>query len=136
MSVLTPPSGIKPFETELSFVWFDEEGLFHSVTKKGTRLDKAALEKTFAFIAQNKKTEKILWIGDITQASPAEKEARLFAAQETPKFIKALALITNSFLSKTIADLFLLIHQPPYPTKMFSDVNEAKKWIGQFKDQV
>lgn len=130
-----PPKNTVVFETELSVMWFDHDGIFCSVTKKNSSLTKEALLLSFEYLNQNKKEEKICWLGDITQASPPTKEARTFAAEETPKFIKALALITNSSLSKMIAELFLLVKKPPYPTKMFSTEVEAKNWLKQYVEK-
>ena len=113
-------------------MWFDEDGVFRSVTKKDKTVDKQAMQITFDYIHQFKCSEKICWIGDITNASPVEKEARAYAAEETPKFIRALAVITNSSVSKMMADLFLLVYKPPYPTKLFTNEKDAKEWIKRF----
>jgi hypothetical protein len=129
---MVPSNNIKPYETDYSTMWFDEEGIFHSVTKKERVVDIDVLKSTFEYISKNKKSEKICWIGDVSNASPVEKEARAYAAQETPKFIKALAVITNSSMSKMMADLFLLVYKPSFPIKLFTDQEEATKWIKGF----
>jgi hypothetical protein len=126
---MLPPKNIQPFETDLSTMWFDEDGMFYSITKPNSKLNKEGLKQSFEYILNNKKHDKICWLGDVTNAGPAEKEARKYSAEETPKFVKALALITNSALSKMIAELYLMVAKPPYPTKMFTDEQEAKEWL-------
>jgi hypothetical protein len=124
--------GIETYETDLSIMYFDNDGIFHSKTKKGSVLNKEALELTFKYIRKHTGDKKICWIGDITEAPPPEKTARDFAAQETPKLIMALALITNSSLSKMIAEIFLLVKKPPYPTKFFKTEEEGLAWLKTF----
>jgi hypothetical protein len=48
--------------------------------------------------------------------------------------IKALALLTNSSLSKMIAEIFMLVKKPPYPTRMFTSEAEALIWIRSYLD--
>jgi len=129
---MQPDKKTKVFETALSIMWFDEQGIFCSVVKQNASLTKGALTETFDFINRNAGGKKICWVGDVTHASFPTQEARDFAGEETPKFIKALALITNSQLSKMISNLFFALKRPPYPTKMFRNEKEAKDWLKQY----
>ena len=131
---LKVPEGIEPHQTSLSVMWFDREGIFYSVTQKNTVLRKSNLAETFAYIRSVSPEKKVCWIGDVTDIPPPEKEARDFAAEETPKLIKALALITNSSLSKMIAEIFMLVKKPPYPTRMFTNAADARAWIRSYLD--
>lgn len=129
MPALQPPTAHKVFEIPLSTMWFDEDGIFNSVTKKDAALTKEALMVTFDFIQKNASGKKICWLGDVTNASLPTTEARDYAGEETPKFIKALALITNSELSRMIANVFLVLKKPPYPTRLFTNVQDARAWL-------
>jgi len=77
-------------ETELSTMWFDDDGIFCTVTKKGVTITKERLSITFEFIRYKAGDKKVCWLGDVTAASFPTDEARDFAGEETPKFIKAL----------------------------------------------
>ncbi|MGQ0829315.1 MAG: DUF7793 family protein [Bacteroidota bacterium] len=46
--------------------------------------------------------------------------------------MKALALLTRSPLSRMIANIYLTLKKPAYPTKVFSDETEARKWLKQY----
>ena len=129
---LKPDPGSKLFETDLSVMWFDANGIFCSVTKKNASLDKKALELTFEYIRKNSPNKKICWVGDVTDAGFPTQEARDFAGEQTPHLIKALALITNSEISRLIANVFMVLKKPPYPTKMFTKAEDAKAWVKQF----
>jgi len=115
-------------------MWFDKDGIFNSITRKNSVLDKKSLVETFDYIKKNAGNKKVCWISNVTDVLPPEKEVRDFAATETPKIVKALALITNSSLSKMIAEIFMLVKRPPYPTKLFTNEAEAREWLRKYCD--
>ena len=110
-------------------MWFDHEGIFYSVTKSNSKLDKTGLELTFNYIRSKAGDKKICWLGDVTNTSAPDKEAKDFAAIASPGIIKVLALITNSSLSIIVSEIFFLVKPPPFPVKMFTNVAEAKAWL-------
>ena len=129
---MKPDNLAEVYDIPLSTMWFDEQGILCSVTKKNAALTKDALTATFDYIKKKSGEKKVCWVGDVTEASFPTQEARDFAGVETPKFIKALALITNSEVSQLIANVFLALKRPPYPTKMFTNEKDAKAWLKQY----
>ena len=115
-----------------STFWFDESGIVCSINKKS---DPQSLEevkeiiKTFNELTGGK---KICLLADATHTSESTKEVRDYVATEFPKFIKAIAILSDSSLGKMIANLFFKLKSQPYPTKMFNDEKEAKDWLQQF----
>ena len=126
---MQPSTLCEIFESPLSVMWFDEDGIFCTVTKKKAPLTKEALIAQFDFIRKRSNGKKICWLGDVTHVSFPTTEARDYAGEETPKFIKALALITNSEISKMVANVFLVLKRPPYPTKLFTNEKDARNWL-------
>jgi hypothetical protein len=120
------------FETELSVMWFDENGILCSVYKKNAVLSKSALEKSFHLIKARSGGKKICWLGEISGVSAADKDTRDYAAAHTPEFVKALAILSSSPFANFIANIYLNLKKAPYPRKLFSDEAEAKKWLKQF----
>lgn len=125
-------TNIQVYETELSRMWFDEEGIFCSVVKKNVTMTKERVQLTFEFIRSQAGHEKVCWLADITQAEFLTEEARNYAGVVTPKLVKALALITNSVISRMIANVFIALKKPPYPTKMFTSEANAREWLRQY----
>lgn len=119
-------------QTELSTMWFDDDGIFHTVTRKDASVTKEMLMETFAFIHEQAGDQKICWLGDVTEMSFPTDEARDFAGEVTPKFVKALALVTNSKLSRIIANVYLTLKKPSYPTRMFTNKENAREWLKQY----
>jgi hypothetical protein len=44
--------------------------------------------------------------------------------------ISSLALVGTSVVDKTIAEYFIRVHQPAYPTQYFETVDQARFWLG------
>ncbi|MBI3510630.1 MAG: hypothetical protein HY064_08195 [Bacteroidetes bacterium] len=113
-------------------MWFEDDGIFCSVFNKGAVLTKDSLHNSFRQIAELSNGKKICWLGEVTNVGGADKETRELASEETPKLVKALAIITNSPISSMLANLYLGLKKPPFPAKLFTDENKARQWLRQY----
>jgi hypothetical protein len=130
---MTPPENIEVHENATSTWWLEESGILCSISKKDA--PDLNREQSLQQIAElNKITggKKMCMLLEITYGRPSKREDREFAAAELQKIIKALALVSKSALGKMVANLFFNLKPPPYPTKMFSDENEAREWLQQY----
>jgi hypothetical protein len=123
------PKNVKAIEFPTSTMWFDENGILCSISKKAPpqsiEESKKGMEEFYKIFGN----EKHCMLIDITNASPTNKEARDYAATELPKVVKAIAMISNSALGRMLANLFFGLKPPPYPAKMFSNETKAKEWL-------
>jgi hypothetical protein len=130
--MLTKPTNTTIMEWPTSTLWFDEDGILCSISKKTAQptLEEArqTLEEFKALIGDR----KICMLIDVTQTSESSRELRDYAAEEFPKFVKAIAMVSDSPLGKMLANLFFTLKTQPYPTKMFSNEVEAKAWLKQY----
>lgn len=126
------PINARTFETDMSVMWFDEDGILCSMYKKNAVLTKGALEKSFQLIATHSGGKKICWLGEVTNISTPDKETRDFAAAQTPVFVKALAILSYSPFANFIANIYLNLKKSPYPRKLFSNEIQAKNWLKQY----
>lgn len=63
------------------------------------------------------------------------REARAYyAGTEPKKYITAVAILTKSSVGKAVANFFLSLTKPSLPTRMFTDFDEARKWLLQFTE--
>lgn len=66
----------------------------------------------------------------MTNVKHVTKEAReYFASKEGCKKIKSCAIITNSIVTRVIANFFLTLNKPLVPTKLFTNEEHAKQWL-------
>lgn len=79
-------------------------------------------------IAFSKETNR-LCLFDIRGLKYVDKAARDYLGKEGTQYIKAGALIVRSPLTKTLANLFLMINKPQVPTKLFTNKKDAKEWL-------
>lgn len=130
--MLNIPDNVNIKEWGNSTTWFNEDGILYSVSRKGPP---PSLDESRAQIEEFKKmigNKKICMLADVTNTTESSREVRDYAAEELPKFIKAIAMVSGSAVGKMLANLFFTIKTQPYPTKMFSNEKDAKKWLEQF----
>ena len=70
---------------------------------------------------------------DITHIKHSTKEARDYFANEGNEGVVASAIIVSSPMLKMAANFYIKVNQPKNPTRMFTNRDEAIKWLGQFK---
>ena len=126
------PTNVDLIETSTSTIWFDETGICCSISKKHPP---QSLEETKKSVENFKKLingKKVCMLLDITNSSPSSKEVRDYIAEEMPKLVIAIAMVSKSPLGRMIGNLFFGLKPPPYPAKMFSYEKEAKEWLKQY----
>lgn len=62
-----------------------------------------------------------------------DKVSRDYFAKEGVKGIVAAALVTNSVYTEFFGNMFLRITQTSIPSKLFSNKEEALRWLEQYK---
>jgi hypothetical protein len=130
--MLSLPENTEIFELPSSFMWFGENGIFYSKTRKTPPRTLDDVKETIVFYKNIVKGRKVCIILDISDYQPPSKEARDYLAVEMPKLVKAMAILSDSPLGRMIANLFFKIKHQPYPMKMFSTEEEATQWIKQY----
>jgi hypothetical protein len=129
---MKPPSNVAVTDTPTSIYWYDENGILCSISKKSAPL---SLEETKAVLEDFKKdlrSDKVCMLIDVTNTSESSRDVRDFAAEEFPKFVKAIAMLSSSALGKMLANLFFSLKTQPYPVRMFNDEKDAKEWLKQY----
>ncbi|WP_373512573.1 hypothetical protein [Persicitalea sp.] len=129
---MVPPENTEVFELPTSTMWFDEHGILCTVAKKVPQQTVEEAKKTMEEFRKITGGKKICLLSDSTDAPPANKEMRDYAAEVIPEIAKAVAIISRSAVGKMAANLFFSIKKQPYPVKMFNDETEAKEWLKQY----
>jgi hypothetical protein len=63
------------------------------------------------------------------------KDARAYLAKEGVEGLVAAALVVNSVYTEFFGNMFLKITQTSIPSKLFTNKEEALKWLEQFKNK-
>lgn len=129
------PKNVKVHEMTASYCWINEEGILFSVPKPGKppEMTEEQIEKEMKAFIEIIGPGKICMVSEANpQSRPPTKEERDRAAELINPIAQAMAIITNSPVSRMIANLFFGLKPPPYPVKMFSNEKDAVEWIRQY----
>jgi len=126
------PQGNTPvYESDVQTFWFDESGILCAVSKDTPRTLERQ-QKTYDLVKQISGNKKVCYLTEVTHVQPPDRETREYVLKESPNLFKAVAVISNSVLGRMIANILFRMKNQPYPTKMFSNENEAKEWLKQY----
>ena len=129
---MEPPKNAELVETRTSISWLEDNGILCSISKKAPEPTVEESKRDIEDFKRRYGNQKFCMLMDITHSTPSSKEMRDWAAEELPKLVKAIAMISNSPLGRMVANLFFGLKPPPYPTKMFSNEHDAREWLKQY----
>jgi len=106
-------------------------GTFHNVklTLEGAK------EIVSVRIDASKSTQSVL-IADVTNLASVTKDARnYFSSEEGSRLLNASAIVVGSEFTSTMANFFIKVNfkKPLIPIKMFSKIEDAEKWIKEYR---
>lgn len=71
---------------------------------------------------------------DITNVRTISKKAREeYVLPGNKEIITAVALITTSNVGRMVGNLFMTLNKPAMPMKMFTNADNAREWLLQYK---
>lgn len=113
-----------------------DDGIVHIIYKGNTHLNlKAAVKVVQDRLAfQNDKSYPVLC--EILGVKSIDKSARDYLALEGSVLVTAVAFIVKLPVSTWLSEFYLHTSKPPIPTKAFSELDEAIKFLNQFKDEI
>ena len=118
------------WDSENEIVWGE---LFADITTEELAKENIDAQERIRDSMNKEKTRVII---DMTAVFEISKEARdYFANERTASIQRATALLIGSAVSRTIGNFFLGLNKPITPTKLFTDPQEAIKWLRTFSDE-
>lgn len=129
MPLFKVPITADVYDVALLKCWMDDDIMF-SISKPGERTIENYEEVISVYKELSKNgTQKLCIIGDITKTEPSAKAVRDFLNAELPKYIKAMALISNSPMGREIGVLFQTLSSSPYPVRVYNNLEDATRWL-------
>lgn len=107
-----------------------EEGLVSVKAFSNAEIDIDEAKEYYSMVAYLSMNKPHCTVIDITGVAYVSSEARKYLQEKSTEWGKtiAVALVTNSFTSKMIANFFVTVNKPNYPIRIFSDVLVANQW--------
>lgn len=118
-------------------IWSDEDGLSWITFESGAEItgEDAAVLLEFAKRTYND-AEYFRVLIDLRSNPVISKEARDFAASgQTVGYISAFAILASDLSMKLVGNFFIHFHKPDQPTRIFTEKNEARKWLLEQREQ-
>ncbi|MFW9993407.1 MAG: hypothetical protein ACFFD4_15290 [Candidatus Odinarchaeota archaeon] len=121
-------------ETRVARVRLEEDGIVRvvAIANRGEVMFNDAVEILAAHVkvTGGKKLPALI---DMRQTGSVSREARQhLAGEEMTSVTSALALLTSSFLSKMVGNLYTGINNPGVPLKLFTSEVKAIEWLKGF----
>lgn len=121
------------FENRNSRIWLSEEGIIHQVLKRNAEQTVADAQEDMKIYSQLCSSKKRPTLIDISQVRSITREARLFYSRELAvKYNTAMVLVTETKLSRVIANFMLGLTKPAIPIRLFTDKNKGLKWLQRY----
>jgi hypothetical protein len=129
----TPPENTEVHRTALLDCWFGTDGILYSVSKPGERTitNYDELFEVYKKLSNNG-ANKLCTLGDVSNTGVLSKEVREYISGELPRYLKAMALVSDTAMGKTIGTFFKELSREPYPVAMFDREEEAVIWLKQY----
>lgn len=100
---------------------------------KSLSVNLSVAQRAVRYRLESTKNASCLLITDIKLIKNITKEARDFlASKEGCEGISALAILINSPIGSMIGNFWMRINKPLVPTRIFTNEEEAKKWLKQY----
>jgi hypothetical protein len=110
--------------------WF-EEGIIHGYYKKDCIISLKAAKEIVGLrlkFQQGKTCKGLIYITHIKMVTADAKE---YLAKEGYEGIEKAALISSSFFTTVIGNVFISINKPIRPTRLFRKKEDALEWLKQ-----
>jgi len=106
------------------------DGIVRFVVKPGAHGTLVEAEAALAAVKQLCPDRSVPVLADIRGAGSVDREARTFySSPHVAEIVAVAAMLVGSPVSRVIGSFFLGINRPAFPTKLFTDEDEALAWL-------
>jgi len=120
--------------TRTATIFMDDNNVLHIIMIKSVRLDHEDALDNALVIKRLTQGNKALKLIDARLNFTMDKKARTFVNSVDLKQTIARAVVKGSAFSSLMLTFFTKLNKPKTPTKIFSDYDEAYKWLLTFKE--
>lgn len=107
----------------------DENTVLHIEMLEGARVDYEDAVDNLLVVKSYTKGKMVLKLIDARAGFRIDKRARELINSVDAKQTIARAVVKGSFIARVLLSFFAGLNKPKTPTKIFSDYDEAYKWL-------
>lgn len=121
------------YKTRTEHIVLENSGIIHCTVFDEVYMDLDDAKENMAAIKMLAKGRRVPVLVDIRKSKGVSQKCRAYFASEEAKEIQsACALIIDSPLSKLIGNFFIGFNKTLFPTRLFTNSNEATNWLSTF----
>jgi len=122
------PENVNLYEHTIGTLWFDANGILHSVSKTAPRSMEIMTEYV-AYMKQILNNQRVFILSDISDAVAMDKATRDYMDTELGNLYKAMALVSHKAAGKMIGNVFMTLNTPNLPIRMFLNEKDGEVWL-------
>lgn len=116
-------------ENDYTKFWI-EDGIMYGEYKEDVVIDLEAAKKVAEDRIKLCNNTSYPFLGTTRGLQNFSREAREYFSEEPgTRFMKKLAIISTSTIDRMVGNFFLKINHPTVPTRLFSNKEDALKWL-------
>lgn len=126
--LLEPPSGADVRDSGAALWWWCGDGIVCNQAYE-RRVTTEHLRAGFAICRELGGGEPVVLVSEAGPLGETTREARdLLAGPEAAAIYRAMAVVVRSPVARAIMSFFVRFSSPPFPVRVFNDVQEALDW--------
>lgn len=122
---------MQEFENEFAKFWI-ENGILFFVYKEGVVINLAAAKKIVSDRLKFQQGAAFPVFCDTRGIKDSDKAARAYLAKEGSALVKAVSVLVESLVTRSMLNFYLKVNKPLVPTQMFTDRNAAIKYLDPY----
>jgi hypothetical protein len=128
---ITIPTDRQTFDGEIATYWIDD-GILVSLSKS-VRRTVENISGNISLVRQITNNKKLPLLIYLKNSPVPDKETRKFSTEQLSNIYSAMAMVSKPGLAKFIMNILFHVKPPPIPMKSFTNDNEAKEWLKQYR---
>ena len=123
-------------ENKHGIAWVNEDGIFMSVFKPDLTITLAIAEELVQNRLKLSNGVSLPGLTDIRNLSKVENQATDYlASEEAHELVSATAILTYTPIQNLIANFYLKFKNSICPTKLFTDKDQALRWLALYANK-
>jgi len=112
-----------------------ENGILFSRFQEGVEIDLEKMKGVVRSREEISNGKEQYWLYDITRVKFITKEARDYADKYGQNYLKAVAVIVDSHITKFIYNTYIKLKKPIMPFLVFTNKEKALEWLLEIKEK-
>ncbi|MEN9908822.1 MAG: hypothetical protein RLZZ540_1971 [Bacteroidota bacterium] len=112
-----------------------ENGILFSKFQEGVEVDVERMKELISLREKISSGEMQYWLYDLGNVKNMTKEARDYADRYGQNYLRAVAVLVNSHITKFIFNTYIKLKKPIMPFLVFTNKEKAEEWLLEIKTE-